>query len=54
LRKRISRYQADFKSGKKKSRGGQIPPYGMDIDNELYLEVKQRRAAALPVNDIDL
>ena len=53
LRKRLSRYNVDVKrKTSKSSRGGQIPPYGMDIDNEFYLELKQRRAAALAVNDL--
>jgi len=55
LQKRLSRYNIDLKKTTPKiSRGGHSPAYGMDIDNELYLEVKQRRAASLSVNDLDL
>ena len=55
LRKRLSRYSNDLNDKKiKQKSGGNAPPYGIGIDNELYINIMHRRGSSLAVNDDDM
>jgi hypothetical protein len=55
LRQRLYRYGKDLNNNKvTQRRGGNAPPYGMAIDNELYLNVMSRRNASLAINNMDM